>query len=212
MGELESIKDLPGMIDAAVDTLHKALRAGSIWPCARPSAPCRHRAPGSGGHRAASGCAMRPVDIVATATPHQSCHRRPWPHGDRRPYRAFAVLAAASLQALTAYIPVRWAAGPECSRMARRHRRRDRAHTGASAEVGAVSAATAYHEAIEAMRWARHLLASGVSTSKIAIAIRSPQTMTIISWPCAPTRNIDLHFVHGVRTVTTREDSGGCAG
>ena len=28
MGELESIKDLPGMIDAAVDTLHKAWRAG----------------------------------------------------------------------------------------------------------------------------------------------------------------------------------------
>ncbi|MGY6517076.1 hypothetical protein ACXIU3_24510, partial [Vibrio parahaemolyticus] len=28
MGELESIKTLPGMIDAAADTLHKAWRAG----------------------------------------------------------------------------------------------------------------------------------------------------------------------------------------
>jgi hypothetical protein len=36
MGELESIKTLPGMIDAAADTLHKAWRAGiDLAACGR---------------------------------------------------------------------------------------------------------------------------------------------------------------------------------
>ena len=34
LGELESIKLLPGMVDAAADTLHKAWRAVSTWPLA----------------------------------------------------------------------------------------------------------------------------------------------------------------------------------
>ena len=50
MGELESIKSLPGMIDAAADTLHKAWRAGIDLAArgGRTSAPRRHR-PARGG-------------------------------------------------------------------------------------------------------------------------------------------------------------------
>ena len=56
MGELESIKALPGMIDAAADTLHKAWRAGidlAARAADHPRLAC-HRAPGSGRPRPAS--------------------------------------------------------------------------------------------------------------------------------------------------------------
>jgi hypothetical protein len=114
MGELESIKALPGMIDAAVDTLHKAWRAGidlaaraadhpRLAAIARLEATVLDQLPPG---------MMRPVDIVAAAT--------------NRIGHAPAVLGPIEivgltelspcwrplLQALTTHIPVRWAAGP----------------------------------------------------------------------------------------------------
>ncbi len=114
MGELESIKDLPGMIDAAVDTLHKAWRAGidlAMRAADHPRLAAIVRLEAAVIERLPAGM-MRPVDIVATAT--------------ARINHATAVLGPMEiagltelspcwrplLQALTAYIPVRWAAGP----------------------------------------------------------------------------------------------------
>ena len=114
MGELESIKALPGMIDAAADTLHKAWRGGidiaaraadhsRLDAIARLEAAVLDQLPPG---------MMRPLDIVAAAT--------------ARIAHAPAVLGPMEivgltelspcwrplLQALTAHIPVRWAAGP----------------------------------------------------------------------------------------------------
>ena len=114
MGELESIKDLPGMIDAAVDTLHKAWRAGidlAMRAADHPRLAAIVRLEAAVIERLPAGM-MRPVDIAATAT--------------ARINHATAVLGPMEiagltelspcwrplLQALTAYIPVRWAAGP----------------------------------------------------------------------------------------------------
>ena len=78
--------------------------------------------------------------------------------------------------------------------------------------ISAVSAATAYHEAIEAMRWARPLLASGpAEPSDIAIATASPADYDDHFLALRADANIDLHFVHGVRTVTTREGQAAAA-
>ena len=80
-----------------------------------------------------------------------------------------------------------------------------------SPAISAVSAATAYHEAIEAMRWVRALLASGVAPSEIAIATASPADYDDHFLALRADANIDLHFVHGVRTVTTREGQAAAA-
>lgn len=77
--------------------------------------------------------------------------------------------------------------------------------------INAVTAATTYHEAIEAMRWARSLLASGVASSEIAIATASPADYDDHFLTLRADANIDLHFVHGVRTVTTRERQSAAA-
>ena len=106
---------------------------------------------------------MRPVDIVAAAI--------------ARIAHAPAVLGPMEivgltelspcwrplLQALTAHIPVQWTAGPRTvpAWLDGTGIMISRAPAQAP-EISAVSAATAYHEAIEAMRWARSLLASGV--------------------------------------------------
>ena len=214
MGELESIKALPGMIDAAADMLHKVWRAGidlvareadhpRLAAIARLEAAALDQLPPG---------MMRPMDIVAAAT--------------ARIGHAPAVLGPMEivgltelspcwrslLQDLTAHITVQWTAGPRSIPIWLDT-------TGVAVEVApaqtpginAVSAATAYHEAIEAMRWARSLLASGVSPSEIAIATASPADFDDHFLALRADANFDLHFVHGVRTVTTREGQAAAA-
>lgn len=214
MGELESIKALPGMIDAAADTLYKAWRAGidlaaqaadhpRLDAIARlEAAVLDHLPPGM----------MRPLDIVATATAriaHASAVLGPM---------EIAGLTELSpcwrplLKALTTHIPVQWTAGPRSVPTWLDGTRVTVARAPAQAPgISAVSAATAYHEAIEAMRWARSLLVSGVSPSEIAIATASPADYDDHFLALRADANIDLHFVHGVRTVTTREGQAAAA-
>jgi len=214
MGELESIKALPGMIDAAADTLYKAWRAGidlaaqaadhpRLGAIARLEAAVLDQLPPG---------MMRPLDIVATAT--------------ARIAHASAVLGPMEivgltelspcwrplLKALTTHIPVQWTAGPRSVPTWLDGTGVTVARAPAQAPgISAVSAATAYHEAIEAMRWARSLLASGVSPSEIAIATASPADYDDHFLALRADANIDLHFVHGVRTVTTREGQAAAA-
>jgi len=214
MGELESIKALPGMIDAATDTLYKAWRAGidlaaratdhpRIDAIARLEAAVLDQLP--------SGM-MRPLDIVAAAT--------------ARIGHAPAVLGPMEitgltelspcwrplLGALTAHIPVQWTAGPRSVPAWLDSTGVTIARAPAQTpDISAVSAATAYHEAIEAMRWVRSLLASGVSPAQIAIATASPADYDDHFLALRADADIDLHFVHGVRTVTTREGQAAAA-
>lgn len=208
MGELESIKILPGMIDAAADTLHKAWRAGidlAVRAADHPRLAAIARLEAAVLEQLPPGM-KRPLDIAAAAT--------------ARIGHAPAVLGSMEivgltelspcwrplLQALTDYIPVQWSAGPrdvpEWLNGTGVAVARGPAH---EPEIRAISAATAYHEAIEAMRWARSLLASGVSASEIAIAAASPADYDDHFMALGADANINLHFIHGVRTVTTRE-------
>ncbi len=214
MGELESIKMLPGMIRAAADTLHKAWRAGidltgrapdhpRLEAIARLEAAVLAELPGD---------MMRPTDIVAAAT--------------GRIAHAPVILGAMDIVGLTEmspcwrplltelakHIPVRWDAGPRsvpdwlagCGvALVRAEAERPAVHS--------LIAATAYHESVEAMRWARSLLASGVSPAEIAIAAASPADYDDHFVALRADANIDLHFVHGIRTVTTREGQSAAA-
>ena len=215
MGELEAIKALPGMIDAATDTLHKAWRAGidlAARAADHPRLDAIARLEAAVINQLPPGT-MRPVDIVAAAT--------------SRIAHAPAVLGPIEivgltelspcwqplLKALTAHVPVQWTAGPRTAPVWLEDTgvsvRRTPAETPA---LSVVSAATAYHEAIEAMRWVRSLLASGQATpSEIAIATASPADYDDHFLALRADSNIDLHFVHGVRTVTTREGQAAAA-
>ena len=215
MGELESIKTLPGMIDAAADTLHKSWRAGIDLQARAPDHPrlaAIARLEAAVLEQLPPGM-MRPVDIVAAAT--------------GRIVHAPAVLGPMEivgltelspcwrplLKTLSSHISVQWTAGPRTTpawlegtgvQVSR-----------AAAEVPAVitvSATTTIHEAIEAMRWVRSLLASGrAAPSDIAIAAASSADYDDHFLALRADANMDLHFVHGVRVVTSREGQAAAA-
>ncbi|MDI9849542.1 PD-(D/E)XK nuclease family protein [Rhodoblastus sp. 17X3] len=214
MGELENIKALPGMISAAADTLYKAWRAGvDLSACAadHPRLDAIARLEAAVLDQLAPGM-MRPIDIVAAATSRIA--HAPAALG---PMEIVGLTELSPcwrplLKALTAHIPVQWTAGPRAvpawlegagvsvSRS-----------SAATPRIMTVSAATAFHEAIEAMRWVRNLLASGVSSSEIAIAAASPADYDDYFLALRADANIDLHFVHGVKTVTTRDGQAAAA-
>lgn len=214
MGELESIKSLPGMIDAAADTLHKAWRAGidlaarvvdhpRLEAIAHLEAAVLDQLPAG---------MMRPVDIAAAAAGrvgHAAATIGPM---EIVGLTELSPCWRPLLRALTAQIPVQWTAGPRSVPAWLEGTGVTVSRAPAQTpEISAVSAATAYHEAIEAMRWARSLLASGVSPSQIAIATASPADYDDHFLALRADANIDLHFVHGVRTVTTREGQAAAA-
>ena len=214
MGELESIKALPGMIDAAADTLHKVWRAGidlvareadhpRLGAIARLEVAVLDQLPPG---------MMRPMDIVAAATARIGHAPSVLGPMEIVGLTELSPCWRSLLQDLTAHIPVQWTAGPRS--VPTWLDGTGIAVAAAPAQmpgIDAVSAATAYHEAIEAMRWARSLLASGVSPSEIAIATASPADYDDHFLALRADANFDLHFVHGVRTVTTREGQAAAA-
>lgn len=214
MSELESIKLLPGMIDAAAGTLHKAWRAGidlaaratdhpRLDAIAQLEAAVLAQLPAG---------MMRPNDIVANATSRVAYAPAVLGPMEIAGLTELSPIWRPLLKALAAHIPVQWTAGPRPAPAWLEGT--DIAVLRAPSEtpeVSAVSTATAYHEAIEAMRWARSLLASGVAPSDIAIATASPADYDDHFLSLRTDANIDLHFVHGVRTVTTREGQAAAA-
>lgn len=215
MGELESIKLLPGMIAAAADTLHKAWRAGmdlAARAAGHPRLDAMARLEAAVLAQLPLGM-MRPVDIVAAATgriAHAPAILGPM---EITGLTELSPCWRPLLKALTAHIAVQWTAGPR--------RTPDwlegcgvRVSHGPSESpaISAVSAATAYHETIEAMRWVRSLLASGqAAPSDIAIATASPGAYDDYFLALRADANFDLHFVHGVRAITTREGQAAAA-
>jgi PD-(D/E)XK nuclease superfamily len=215
LGELESIKMLPGMVDASADTLHKAWRAGvdlaarakehpRLDSVARLEAAVLAKLPAG---------MMRPIDLVAAAYPR--LNHAPTILG---PVEIVGITELSPcwrplLRALNVHTPVTWAAGPRSTPSWIEST--GVAITRTSAEtptIQAVSAATAYHEAIEAIRWARGLLASGAAEpADIAIAAASPAEYDDHFMSLRADANLDLHFVHGVKITTTREGQAAAA-
>lgn len=214
LGELESIKALPGMVAAAMDTLRKVWSAGLDLASRIPVSPrleAISRLEAAVITQIPAGT-LRPADIVTAAS--------------ARLNHAASILGTVEVSGLTelepcwrplllalaGHVPVQWSAGarsvPDWLKGS--------AVTVVTAPAAAperklVSAATAYHEAIEALRWARALLASGVAPADIAIAAASPAAYDDHFLALRSDTDLDLHFVHGVRTVTTRDGQAAAA-
>ena len=58
---------------------------------------------------------------------------------------------------------------------------------------------------MEALRWARALLADGVEASDVVIAAAAPGDYDDLVLALAAEANIDVHFAHGRRALTTRD-------
>jgi len=214
MGELESIKTLPGMIDAAADTLRKvwnagidlAARAGEhprLDAIARLEAAVLAQLPPA---------TMRPVDIVAAAMRHIAHAPSVLGPMEIVGFTELEPCWRPLLQALTTEVPVQWNAGPRSVPAWLEATGVSVSHTApGSPTIILVTAATAYHEAIEAMRWVRSRLASGVAPSEIALAAASPADFDDHFLALRADANIDLCFVHGVKIVTTREGQAAAA-
>jgi hypothetical protein len=215
LGELDAIKDLPGMVGAAADTLRKAWRAGLDLQARAADHP---RLASIAKLEVAVLAAlppamMRPTDLVAAAM-----HRLDHVAALFGPVQVVGITELSPswrplLHAIATWTPVRWVAGP---------RSIPSWLDGAAVEIvraepqapkaTAVSASTTYHEAIEAVRWARRLIACGeAEPADIAIASVVPADYDDHFLALRADANFDLHFVHGVKVAACREGQAATA-
>ena len=215
LGELDGIKGLPGMVGAAADTLRKAWRAG-VDLQARAGEHPRLQSIASleaAVLEALPPAMMRPNDLVAAGSAR--LEHAPALFG---PIEIVGITELSPvwrplLHALAAHVPVRWIAGPrpvpdwldgKAIEIVRDEAR--------APHIAAVSAATAYHEAVEAMRWARQLLTSGrAEPADIAIASATPADYDDHLLALRADASLDLHFVHGVKVTASREGQAAAA-
>ena len=215
LGELDAIKELPGMVSASVDTLRKAWRADisleeragdhpRIRAIAQLEAAVLEALPSS---------MKRPGDLAAAAL--ERLEHAPAVLGpiDIVGITELSPCWRPLLHALASRVRVRWVAGP---RTVPPWLDRDIVEVveeeAQAPEVFAVRAATAYHEAIEALRWARQLVSSGTATpAEIAIASVWPTEYDDHFLALRRDANLDLHFVHGVKVTASREGQAAAA-
>ena len=215
LGELDRIKTLPGMVGAAADTLRKAWRAGVDLQARADEHPRLHSIASleAAVLEALPPAMMRPADLVAAGSARLE-HAPPL----FGPIEIVGITELSPvwrslLHALAGHVPVRWIAGPRpvpgWLDGAAIEIVRDEAR---APNISAVSAATAYHEAVEAMRWARELLASGrAEPADIAIASATPADYDDHLLALRADASLDLHFVHGVKVTASREGQAAAA-
>jgi hypothetical protein len=206
MGELELIKGLPGMPAAVTATFDKAWRAGvDLSEVGHPRTAALvsleqvvvQRLPAS---------MKRPGDLVALAL--QRVGHAPAVIGqlEIHGHSEMSPCWRPLLIALAESVTVSWIAGP---------RHVPEWLRGSKVEVVTVppaqpptelfSCANQLHEVGEAFRWMRALLAKGTPASDIAIASSSPGDYDDQLFSSARDSNLPIHFVGGVKALTTAE-------
>ncbi|SDE68845.1 PD-(D/E)XK nuclease superfamily protein [Bradyrhizobium brasilense] len=212
MGELEPIKDLPGMPAAVAATFDKAWRGGidlSMVGHPRTDALASleqaviQRLPAS---------TKRPGDLVAMAL--QRIGHAPAVIGplEIQGHSEMSPCWRPLLITLAGIIPVSWIAGPRhVPDWLKGSRVEVIAVPAAEPPVELFSCANQVHEVGEAFRWMRALLAKGVSASDIAIAASSPGDYDDHMFSTARDANLPIHFVHGVKALTTPDGQAAAA-
>lgn len=209
LGELDEIKALPGMAGAATETLRKAWRTG-IDLQARASNHPRQESIAileRAVLEALPPAMMRPTELVSVGLQRLDHAAAIFGPIDIVGITELSPCWRPLLHAIATRVKVRWIAGPRsvppwldgaAIEIARSEPQQP--------EVIAVSASTAYHEAIEAFRWARRLIASGrAEPADIAIASASTGDYDDHFLALREDTDLDLHFVHGVKVMASRE-------
>jgi PD-(D/E)XK nuclease superfamily len=212
LGDLDCIKDLPGFPRAAASTLSKTWTAGlnlaELAANANPEAASRLASVArleaeAIRHLPPSMC--RPTELVIAAL-QRVCHARALfgriaIHGRTEMSPVWRPLLAA----LAAEIDVRWIAGPRYVPSWVHELGIPVVETPRDIpEIRMESCASPRHEALEALRWARQLIASGqAGPEEIAIAAASPEEWDDHFLALSEMSGLDLHFVHGRKVLTT---------
>ena len=209
LGELDGIKNLPGFVGAAADTLRKAWRAdidlkkrGTEHPRLQSMAALEKGVLGL-----LTPAMMRPTDLVRTALGRINHAPALFGAVDIVGITELSPCWRPLLAAMAARTAVRWFSGPRMVPVWLDGSGVEIVRSvSLSPQVTAVSAATALHEAIEALRWARQLMASGAAApTDIAIASVTPTDYDDHFLALRNDANIDLHFAHGIRITASRE-------
>jgi hypothetical protein len=212
LGDLNQIKDLPGFPRAAAATLSKAWTAGlnlaelaanaSPETVSRLAAVARLEAEVIR-HLPPSMC--RPADLVGAALQRTSYARVLFGRISVLGRTEMSPIWRPLLAALVAETDVQWIAGPRYVPSWVHELGIPVLETPRETpEIRTESCASPRHEALEALRWARALIASGQARpDEIAIAAASPEEWDDHFLALSQMSGLDLHFVHGRKVLTT---------
>jgi len=209
LGELDALKVLPGMVGAAVDTLHKTWRAGIDLQARAKEHPrlASMAALEKAVLDALPPAMLRPTDLVAAALKRLDFAETLFGSIEIVGITELSPCWRPLLRAISERIKVRWNAGPRSVPDWLDGYRIEIARVEPQAPtIACVSAATFYHEAIEALRWARQLVASGeAEPAEIAITSVTTGDYDDHFLALCADANLDLHFVHGVKATACRD-------
>ena len=214
LGELDAIKELPGFQRAVASSLAKAWAAGlSLQEEADSAVDDTAKA------RLASFAALekavltqlpdhqlRPRDLVAAASERAEHAREIFGPIEIHGRTEMSPVWHPMISRIAEHTEVVWVAGarqvPEWL-----------SSTGIPVEtstptqpaVQTFSCASPRHEMLEALRWARQLLASGATPQEIAIVTASPESWDDHVLALMESANLPLHFIHGRSAHSTSQ-------
>jgi len=201
LGSLNNIKDLPGFVGAATNTINKVWLSGFDLTQIHPR--------------------IREVTLLNQAVrdslpsyllPPESLIQR----ASNNIVHAQAVLGSVSFMGMTElhpcwwqlvellskHVPVTWIAGPRYVPARLPQHCILQSEPQQNPSISAVSCSTPFHECIEAMRWARHLVSNkGISPNDIAIAATDTNIYDDFFLSLRKESDLPLYFAHGVKMI-----------
>ena len=218
LGDLREIADLPGLPMALAATLTKAWLANIDLPARAAARPTVARLTTLARLEVAVmerlPPAMLPADALAQrAIEHVGHAPRILGSVECRFLADLAPVWRPLVMALSEVCPVTWNAGPRSvPAWVQNAGLAVMIALAADPELRVVTCATARHEVIEALRWARGLLAQGtVRAQDIAFAAASPGEYDDLILAMSRDANLDVHFAHGRRALVTRDGQAAAA-
>lgn len=215
LAELARISDLPGMAGAVTGTLRRVWGAG-IDLSARSSA-----------HARIAEMARIEAAVLAALPPGSLCPAEMARRATTRLAHAPVLLGPVEImgvpdlapcwrpimRVLARHVPVQWHAGPRPAPAWLAGTDVAIVTTAPSTpRITCCSMATPHHEAIEAMRWARELMASGQARPEdIAIATTSTGDYDASFLSLRADANFTVHFAHGLPITATRDGQAAAA-
>ena len=207
LGELEAIKDLPGMVRATVATLDKVWRAGvdlageshpRVQSIRTLEREVLRRLPPS---------MKRPKELVDLARARIGYAKIVLGPVEIHGHSEMSPSWRPLLRVLGEVVPVTWVAGPRhVPAWLKDTKVEIVTEPSSGSQPMVLSCANPQHEVIEAFRWMRELLASGKARpEEIAIAAASPADFDDHVFALSRDANIPVHFVHGIKAVAGRD-------
>lgn len=215
LGELDGIKCLPGFVRAVLDTLSKVWHSGINLESKSRRHP-RIAAIASLERAVLAELPtnqLRPGDLAARARKRIQHARAIFGDIQVHGLSELAPCWRELLQALPSHTDVEWVAEARgVPAWLDGAHIRIRSCPPQQPRVRCVSAATAYHEAVEAVRWARQLVASGQARpQEIAIAAATTADYDDHFLALSAEASLDIHFVHGAKVAASAQGQAAAA-